>query len=129
MCKKELEIEEMLNHMCPATYRQTTFAGDSPIPEPTKPVDPANLIDNTLTERGKEYGVFVNQAEIAQFMKVYIRGYMKWFEMKPDQQEALDMILHKISRILNGNPDNVDSWHDIAGYATLIADRLRGNSR
>jgi hypothetical protein len=46
-----------------------------------------------------------------------------------DQWEALEMIASKMSRIVNGNPDKVDNWHDIAGYATLIADRLRGVSR
>jgi len=30
------------------------------------------------------------------------------------------MILHKIARILNGDPEYSDNWHDIAGYATLI---------
>jgi hypothetical protein len=39
------------------------------------------------------------------------------------------MIVHKISRIVNGNPDKVDHWVDIAGYATLVADRLEGIDR
>ena len=43
-----------------------------------------------------------------------------------DQLEALDMIAHKIARIINGDPDYADSWHDIAGYAKLVADRLDG---
>jgi hypothetical protein len=34
------------------------------------------------------------------------------------------MILHKIARIVNGDPNWSDSWRDIAGYATLVADRL-----
>ena len=46
------------------------------------------------------------------------------YELSPDQAEALDMIAHKIARILNGDPNHHDHWHDIAGYATLIADRL-----
>lgn len=45
--------------------------------------------------------------------------------MDPDQKEALSMIFSKIARILNGDPDHIDSWHDIAGYATLVEDRLR----
>jgi len=35
----------------------------------------------------------------------------------------------KLSCIVNGNPDKVDSWVDIAGYATLVSDRLQGNAR
>jgi hypothetical protein len=46
-----------------------------------------------------------------------------------DQWEALEMIVHKIGRIVNGNPDVTDHWVDIAGYATLIADRLEGRAR
>lgn len=49
--------------------------------------------------------------------------------LAPDQQEALDMICHKIGRIINGDPDYADSWHDIAGYAQLVADRLNGVER
>jgi hypothetical protein len=34
------------------------------------------------------------------------------------------MVVHKIGRILNGDPHYADSWVDIAGYAKLVADRL-----
>jgi hypothetical protein len=43
-----------------------------------------------------------------------------------DQIEALEMIFSKLARILNGDPNYADSWIDIAGYATLVADRLEG---
>jgi hypothetical protein len=46
-----------------------------------------------------------------------------------DQAEALDMIFTKIGRILNGDPNHIDSWVDIAGYAKLVADRLQGTVR
>lgn len=46
--------------------------------------------------------------------------------MDPDQIECLEMIAHKIGRILNGDPNYGDSWRDISGYATLVADRLEG---
>jgi hypothetical protein len=129
MCKEELEtIEEVMSHgnICPETYRQTTFAGDSQKEVPEKVI---NSVESTLNQRGKEYGKFRDLSRIAQDMKFYLRCCHKWCELTADQQEALDMIASKTARILNGNPNNVDSWHDIAGYATLIADRLRGNSR
>jgi hypothetical protein len=44
----------------------------------------------------------------------------------PHQRESLDMIQHKISRILNGDPNIVDSWADIAGYAHIVAIRIPG---
>jgi hypothetical protein len=41
-----------------------------------------------------------------------------------DMKESLEMTATKIGRILNGNPNLHDSWHDIKGYITLVADRL-----
>jgi hypothetical protein len=84
-------------------------------------------LEATLNERGKRYGLFAEHAEAAQQLKrvigIYVRRRSVGF-LAADQQEALDMICHKIGRIINGDPDYVDSWHDIAGYAQLIANRL-----
>jgi len=57
-------------------------------------------------------------------MKYCCRQHRGWNDMSGDQQEAIDMILHKIARIVNGNPNYKDSWTDIIGYATLIERRL-----
>ncbi len=86
---------------------------------------------DTLTERGTRYGKFVNQSAISQEFKNVLQSglVLSGNDLAHDQQEALEMILHKIARILNGDPNYVDSWHDIAGYATLIADRLNGIER
>jgi len=85
-------------------------------------------ITDTLQERGQRYGVFTRHAEISQQLKEVINQYQTKV-LAADQQEALDMICHKIGRILNGDPDYADSWHDIAGYAQLVADRLNGTER
>jgi hypothetical protein len=53
-----------------------------------------------------------------------MRGTDNWSRLQPDQQEALEMIAHKVGRILNGDPNYHDSWHDIVGYTKLVADRL-----
>jgi hypothetical protein len=45
-----------------------------------------------------------------------------------DQALALQMIVQKLARIANGDPDHLDSWLDIAGYATLVAERLSGKA-
>lgn len=84
--------------------------------------------DEILNERGKRYGKFVDHARITQNMKIEAFHILKkrGIELQPDQAEALDMIFHKIGRILNGDPDYADSWQDIAGYAQLVADRLNG---
>lgn len=88
-------------------------------------------INATLTERGARYGTFTDHAEIAQRLKAVMRQYeaARGCDLDPDQREALEMIAHKIARIINGDPDYADSWHDIAGYAQLVADRLNGVER
>ena len=48
--------------------------------------------------------------------------------LSPQQQEALEMICHKIARIVAGNPNFVDHWRDIAGYATLVANELEAKN-
>lgn len=92
------------------------------------------MADNTetLTERGGRYGKFTGHAEITQKLKNTIADFRfihKKPPLAPDQQEALDMICHKIGRIINGDPNYADSWIDIAGYAQLVAGRLEGIER
>lgn len=92
--------------------------------------DPVNVgIDATLNERGSRYGVFTDHAAITQGLKSVMKATPKWAALQPDQKEALEMVQHKIGRILNGDPDYHDSWHDIVGYAKLVADRLEGVKR
>lgn len=81
-------------------------------------------IDEVLQERGKRYGAFDRHAAITQRLKADMQCYPAWANLQPDQREALEMIAHKIGRILNGDPNYADSWVDIAGYAKLVADRL-----
>lgn len=89
----------------------------------------AEMIEDVLTERGQRYGKFVNHAYITQGMKLTMMQEEGWNRLADDQKEALEMIVHKIARIINGDPNYVDSWVDIAGYAQLVADRLKGIER
>lgn len=81
-------------------------------------------IEETLAERGSRYGSFTEHARITQSLKDAMTVSPNWTRLAPDQKEALEMVAHKIGRILNGDPDYHDSWHDIVGYAKLVADRL-----
>lgn len=78
-----------------------------------------------LSERGSRYGSLMDNATISQKLKEILHNSTNWEAMPPDMKEALHMIAHKISRILEGDPMYDDSWVDIAGYATLVVDRLR----
>ena len=83
-------------------------------------------INEMLAGRQERYGSFKGHAEISQVLKQVIHSAAKarGKELDHDQLEALDMIAHKIARILNGDPNYADNWIDIAGYATLVANRL-----
>jgi len=92
-------------------------------------------LNSTLAERGSRYGKFADHARVTQDLKQIVADHTPGGRQlngqrvpffAPDQQEALDMICHKLGRILCGDPDYADSWHDIAGYAQLIANRLNG---
>ncbi len=88
-------------------------------------------VDEILQERGNRYGLFTGHAHITMDLKRAIKLHLvaRNKSLADDQQEALDMICHKIGRIVNGDPDYADSWVDIAGYAKLVADRIDGKSR
>lgn len=84
--------------------------------------------DSTLdlvTERGKTHGKFEDHAHATQRLKAEIarliclrveRGQAPLTDM---QVEALEMIAHKIGRILAGDASYADHWDDIAGYAKI----------
>lgn len=84
-------------------------------------------IQKTLAERGERYGEFREHARVTQNIKAAMRDSINWSAMRVSNQEALEMIAHKIGRILNGDADYHDSWHDIVGYAQLVADELSGD--
>lgn len=81
-------------------------------------------IDTTLAERGTRYGDFPGHAKITQSLKRAMAASPNWASLADDQREALEMVAHKIGRILNGDANYHDSWHDIIGYTRLVEARL-----
>lgn len=86
-------------------------------------------IEETLHQRWIRYGEFSNHARITQNLKRAMQDSPNWQGLKDDQKEALEMIQHKVGRILNGDPNYHDNWHDIVGYATLVADTLNNEAK
>ena len=88
-------------------------------------------VDAILDQRHQTYGKFIQLAEIAVELREVITLHLSLRQktLAPDQEEALMLISSKIARIINGDSDHIDSWRDIAGYATLVADRLDGRAR
>lgn len=81
-------------------------------------------INDTLAERGERYGDYKDHARITQSIKVVMKSGIGWAKATDSEKEALEMIAHKIGRIVNGDPHYHDSWTDIAGYAILVANKL-----
>ncbi|HKF12906.1 MAG TPA: DUF6378 domain-containing protein [Xanthobacteraceae bacterium] len=84
-------------------------------------------IDEVLAERQKTHGDWMANARIAQAMKGVWRQEEGWKRLSVGQREALEMIAAKVGRILSGDPNHVDHWVDIAGYAALVAKQLDGD--
>lgn len=88
-------------------------------------VAPDGDIDALLNSRGKTHGDFAVNAAIAQQTKELWRSFSGWDRLNSVQREALDMIAHKVARALAGDANFDDHWKDIAGYASLVAKRLK----
>lgn len=85
-------------------------------------------IDGIIRARSGKYGPFLDNAVVSQRIKDIYKRTLLWDQIPDDMREALDLIALKISRILTGNdPYYLDNWDDLAGYAKLVADRIRAD--
>jgi len=84
-------------------------------------------VDATLAERQSTYGCFEDVAFVTEnIMSILAKVRPDGLQDLPyAHRMALYMIASKMARIVNGDFNSIDGWHDIAGYATLI-ERLIG---
>jgi len=75
-------------------------------------------IEETLTERGKQHGDFNSHCDIERALRDILNTYGT--ELDNTMYIGAGMLVHKLSRILNNGAKHADTWHDIAGYATLV---------
>lgn len=83
-------------------------------------------INATLAERETRYGDYQAKCRTIQALKAVMRDTPNWADLTAWQRESLEMVQHKIGRILFGDPTYHDNWHDIIGYTKLVADELEG---
>jgi len=83
-----------------------------------------NEINEILKDRGNRYGEFKEHARITQSIKTAMIDSPNWSRLSPDKRECLEMIAHKVGRVLNGDSEYIESWRDMAGYISLIIDSL-----
>jgi hypothetical protein len=105
----------------PVERPKVTFRdpGSEPPPAP---------VQELLRERGKTHGDFTEHARITQALKDVMHGSPGWARLDAVKRESLEMNVHKIGRILAGNPAHADHWDDIAGYSLLVSARVQSGT-
>lgn len=83
------------------------------------------MIQDMLAERDKTHGSYIQVANLTRSLMANMEYSKNWNELYPFQQESLHMIAVKIARILEGDPDQLDSPLDIAGYSMLMFENLK----
>lgn len=83
-------------------------------------------IEATLAERQAQYGCFEDVARttgkiMEALSEVRVNGLS---DLPYPHRMALYMIASKMARIVNGDFNSIDGWHDIGGYSKLIEDLL-----
>jgi hypothetical protein len=93
--------------------------------------DVSSGLEATLQQRGQTHGDYTDHARITQKLKNIVQGELLLRDTRGQDklshcaEESLDMILHKIGRIIAGQWDEPDHWQDIAGYATITEKRIK----
>lgn len=81
-------------------------------------------VNIVLQEREKQHGSFNEHARITQALKEAMHDSRNWDRLSFEQKESLEMVQHKIGRILAGDPDLIDHWVDAQGYLKLAQNSL-----
>ena len=85
-----------------------------------------NEVMNTnelLAERGNTHGDFTDNSRVSQELKAVL--HCENADLSDVQREAIDMICHKLARIVCGNPRYIDNWKDLAGFSQLVVERMQ----
>lgn len=73
------------------------------------------------TDRSKQYGDAAVNMSCAANLKEVVRAH-RTRSMSPEEVEAIDMCLTKISRIVTGPTPHEDNYTDLAGYAAIAGE-------
>lgn len=85
-------------------------------------------IRKVLDERAKTYGAYADNAKLSQELKMAVRNQYGFRHLPYQHREAIDNILQKVARIVNGPGAGKyyamyeDNWVDIIGYSQLVLD-------
>lgn len=82
-------------------------------------------IDAVLAQRGNRYGSFEDNAKTTQMLQNVLHSQEGWYNLSFVQRESIEMIMHKISRLVNGDPLYLDTVVDIDGYNKLMLNHMK----
>lgn len=89
-----------------------------------KDMYPNDLLNDLLKEREKTHGDFFCNSLYSQSLKMIMKSSKNWDGLSEFKKESLEMIVHKIGRILAGDSNCEDHWDDIAGYSKLVSNKI-----
>jgi len=81
------------------------------------------MTNPAVPNRDHQHGGLESVGIVSQQIKNSMREGVNWEtnSLHPAAKESLDMIAHKIARVLSGSdPHDFQHWEDIAGYATAF---------
>lgn len=90
-----------------------------------------DVVAEITKARGSVYGPFLHNAVVGQAIRSALRNLPNpdndrhWEDLPLDVREGLDYIAGKMSRIVTGDPEYLDNWDDIGGFAKIVTDRIR----
>jgi ribosomal protein S2 len=80
---------------------------------------------SSIIDRQTTHGEFTNFAYVEQSLKATMHSQNNWSKLTPAQKTALEMVQHKIARILTGDIDHTDHWDDIVGYGQRACESMK----
>jgi len=83
------------------------------------------VVEKALEARPSTHGDFKDNADVSQGIKRLIQGAPSYHLLSDTQKEVVDMVAHKLSRIAAGDPNTLDHWVDLAGYASIAVRELQ----
>lgn len=86
------------------------------------------LIETIIATRETTHGVYREQASLAQNLKRLLRSTRNWERLDYYQAQSIEAFCDKLSRILNGDMNELDHWRDISGYACLVLKELEAQT-
>lgn len=86
-------------------------------------------LESILNNRAGSYGSYNEVAKIQTQIIDLLRSAKGYNKLKSSTILAIEMIIHKIIRLVNSGKEKEDTLMDIAGYALLALAEIKENNK